>query len=91
MSGHARAPPPRPAPAIRATKAGIRLIKESVFSNLKRQMRLEQHLAKTIRRPRPTHRSTPAGLTLGIFINLLVAAPHAPWPPTTADEPTSSL
>jgi hypothetical protein len=35
-------------PPAEITKARIRLVIESVFSNLKRQMRLEQHLAKTI-------------------------------------------
>ena len=34
-------------PPVEVVKATIRLVIESVFSNLKRQMRLEEHLAKT--------------------------------------------
>jgi hypothetical protein len=55
--------------------AGLRLVIESTFSNLKRQMRLEQHLAKT-----------PAGLvqrivqrllalTIGMLLNALTGRP----------------
>ena len=55
--------------------AGLRLVIESTISNLKRQMRLEQHLART-----------PAGLaqrivqrllalTLGILLNTLTGRP----------------
>ena len=40
--------------------AVARLTIESVFSNLKEQMRLERHLAKNTTRPRPTDRATPA-------------------------------
>jgi hypothetical protein len=56
-------------------KARIRLVIESVFSNLKRQMRLEDHLAKTIGglAQRIAHRLL--ALTLGIFINLLTGRP----------------
>ena len=35
-------------PPAEITKARIRLVIESVFSTLKRQMRLEDHLAKTL-------------------------------------------
>jgi hypothetical protein len=62
-------------PPAELAKARIRLVIESVFSNLKGQMRLDHHLAKT-----------PAGLvqriaqrllalTLGMFINLLTGRP----------------
>lgn len=62
-------------PPIEIAKARIRLVIESVFSNLKGQMRLDQHLAKT-----------PAGLiqrisqrllalTLGMLINHLAGRP----------------
>jgi Transposase DDE domain len=62
-------------PAIAVAKARIRLVIESVFSNLKGQMRLDHHLAKT-----------PAGLvqriaqrllalTLAILINILSGRP----------------
>ena len=62
-------------PPAEIAKARIRLIIESVFANLKRQMRLEHHLAKT-----------PAGLcvriaqriltlTLGILLNRLSGRP----------------
>jgi Transposase DDE domain len=62
-------------PASEVAKARIRLVIESVFSNLKLQMRLERHLAKT-----------PAGLvqriaqrllalTLGVFLNVLIGRP----------------
>jgi IS5 family transposase len=67
--------------------ASRRLVIESVFANLKGQMRLEQHLAKT-----------PAGLAVRIAQRIPAltigascstpspAAPHAPSPPTTAAE-----
>lgn len=35
-------------PPAEVVKASIRLVIESVFSNLKRQMRLEEHLATTL-------------------------------------------
>jgi hypothetical protein len=56
-------------------KARIRLIIESVFSNLKRQMRLEQHLAKT--RPGLAQRIVQRllALTLGIYLNILAGRP----------------
>jgi hypothetical protein len=57
------------------TKARIRLIIESVFSNLKRQMRLEQHLAKTIAGLVQRVAQRLLALTLGIFINILLGRP----------------
>jgi len=62
-------------PPSEIAKARIRLIIESVFSNLKRQMRLEDHLAKTT--PGLAQRIVqrlPA-LTLGIYINFLTGRP----------------
>lgn len=57
-------------------KARIRLIIESVFANLKRQMRLEEHLAKTT--PGLAQRIVQRllALTLGIYLNI-----HAGRPP----------
>jgi hypothetical protein len=57
------------------TKARIRLIIESVFSNLKRQMRLEQHLAKTIAGLVQRVAQRLLALTLAIFINILSGRP----------------
>jgi DDE family transposase len=62
-------------PSAEVAKARIRLVIESVFSTLKRQMRMETHLAKT-----------PAGLvqriaqrllalTLGVYVNTLIGRP----------------
>jgi hypothetical protein len=56
-------------------KARIRLVIESVFSNLKRQMRLEDHLAKTIGGLAQRIAQRLLALTLGIFINLLTGRP----------------
>ncbi len=56
-------------------KARIRLIIESVFSNLKRQMRLEQHLAKTIAGLVQRVAQRLLALTLAIFINILCGRP----------------
>ena len=39
---------PGPRPPGEVAKARIRLVIECVFANLKRQMRLEDHLAKTL-------------------------------------------
>jgi Transposase DDE domain len=66
--------------------ASARLVIESVFSNLKEQMRLERHLART-----------PAGLalriaqrilalTIGILLNTLNGRPARALAPTTAAE-----
>jgi hypothetical protein len=63
-------------PPSEISKARIRLIIESVFSNLKRQMRLEQHLAKT--KPGLAQRIAQRllALTLGIYLNI-----HTDRPP----------
>ena len=62
-------------PASEIAKARIRLIIESVFSNLKRQMRLEAHLAKTT--PGLAQRIVQRllALTLGIYLNILAGRP----------------
>jgi hypothetical protein len=62
-------------PPSEIAKARIRLIIESVFSNLKRQMRLEDHLAKT--KPGLAQRIVQRllALTLGIYLNLLTGRP----------------
>lgn len=62
-------------PPTEIAKARIRLAIESVFSNLKRQMRLEHHLAKTL--PGLVQRVTQRllALTLGMFVNLLTDRP----------------
>jgi hypothetical protein len=48
---------------------------ESVFSNLKRQMRLEDHLAKTLAGLAQRVAQRLLALTLGIFLNLLSGRP----------------
>jgi len=62
-------------PPSEIAKARIRLVIESVFANLKGQMRLEHHLAKTL----PGLVARIAGrllaLTLGIFINTQLGRP----------------
>lgn len=62
-------------PPSEIEKARIRLVIESVFSNLKRQMRLEDHLAKTL--PGLVQRIAQRllALTLGMFINALTGRP----------------
>jgi hypothetical protein len=62
-------------PPSEIAKARIRLVIESVFSNLKRQMRLEDHLAKTT--PGLAQRIVQRllALTLGIYINFLTGRP----------------
>jgi Transposase DDE domain len=67
--------------------ASTRLVIESVFANLKTQMRLERHLAKTPAglAVRIAHRLR--ALTLGILLNTLQGRRHAPSPPTTAAKP----
>jgi Transposase DDE domain len=62
-------------PPAEQVKARIRLVIESVFSNLKRQMRLDQHLAKTIAGLVQRIAQRLLALTLGIFINLLCGRP----------------
>jgi hypothetical protein len=58
-------------PPAELAKARIRLVIESVFSNHKRKMRLEDHLAKTL--PGLAQRIVQRllALTLGMLINLL--------------------
>jgi hypothetical protein len=56
-------------------KASIRLIIESVFSNLKGQMRLADHLAKTIGGLAQRIAQRLLALTLGIFLNMLTGRP----------------
>jgi hypothetical protein len=62
-------------PPSEIAKARIRLIIESLFSNLKRQMRLEAHLAKT--KPGLAQRIAQRllALTLGIHLNILNGRP----------------
>jgi len=62
-------------PVAEIVKARIRLVIESVFANLKRQMRLEDHLAKTL--PGLAQRVVQRllALTLGMFINTLLGRP----------------
>jgi len=62
-------------PPAEIAKARIRLVIESVFSNLKRQMRLEDHLAKTIAGLAQRVAQRLLALTLGIFLNLLAGRP----------------
>lgn len=56
-------------------KARIRLVIESVFSNLKGQMRLENHLAKTLPGLVARIAQRLLALTLGIFLNVLTGRP----------------
>lgn len=63
-------------PPSEIAKAGIRLIIESVFSNLKRQMRMEEHLAKTLPGLAQRIAQRLLALTLGIYLNI-----HAGRPP----------
>jgi hypothetical protein len=56
-------------------KARIRLVVESVFANLKRQMRLEEHLAKTIGGLLARIAQRLLALTLGIYLNTLIGRP----------------
>lgn len=62
-------------PRAEIEKARIRLVIESVFANLKRQMRLGEHLAKTV--PGLVQRIAQRllALTLGIYCNLLAGRP----------------
>ena len=65
-----------PRPASEIVKARVRLVIESVFSNLKRQMRLEAHLAKTLAGLVQRIAQRLLALTLAIHINI-----HAGRPP----------
>ena len=62
-------------PPLEVMKARIRLVIESVFATLKRQMRMEDHLAKTL--PGLAQRIVQRllALTLAIFINGLLGRP----------------
>jgi hypothetical protein len=62
-------------PPSEIAKARIRLVIESVFSTLKRQMRMEDHLAKTL--PGLAQRIVQRllALTLGMLINTLLGRP----------------
>jgi hypothetical protein len=62
-------------PPAELAKARIRLVIESVISNLKRQMRLEDHLAKTLGGLVQRVAQRLLALTLGMFINLLTGRP----------------
>ena len=57
------------------TLTGLRLTIESVFSNLKEQMRLERHLAKTPRGLAQRIAQRLLALTLGILLNTLAGRP----------------
>jgi hypothetical protein len=62
-------------PPSEINKARIRLVIESVFATLKRQMRMEDHLAKTL--PGLAQRIVQRllALTLGMFLNTLLGRP----------------
>jgi hypothetical protein len=62
-------------PPSEIAKARIRLIIESVFSNPKRQIRLEEHLAKTTPGLAQRIAQRLLALTLGIYINSLTGHP----------------
>jgi DDE family transposase len=62
-------------PPAEIAKARIRLIVESVFSNLKGQMRLDHHLAKTIAGLVQRIAQRLLALTLGMLINILTGRP----------------
>ena len=62
-------------PPSEIAKARIRLIIESVFSNLKRQMRLEEHLAKTTPGLAQRIAGRLLALTLGIYLNIDTGRP----------------
>jgi hypothetical protein len=61
----------RQRPRAELAKARIQLVIESVFANLKRQMRLADHLAKTIE----GLVQRLLALTLGIYLNCLLGRP----------------
>lgn len=62
-------------PPAEVEKARIRLVIESVFSNLKRQMRLGEHLAKTVAGLVQRIAQRLLALTLGMLCNLLTGRP----------------
>jgi hypothetical protein len=62
-------------PPVEIAKARVRLVIESVFSNLKRQMRLADHLAKTPAGLAQRIAQRLLALTVGILVNLLTGRP----------------
>lgn len=62
-------------PPSETAKARVRLIIESVFANLKLQMRLERHLAKTPAGLAQRIAQRLLALTVGIYLNLLNGRP----------------
>ena len=71
--------------------AGLRLVIESMISNLKCQMRVEQDLAKNPLRARAADRSATAGLTVDMLLNTLTGRPPPASLPMMPAEPTPSL
>jgi len=62
-------------PPSEIAKARIRLVVESVFSTLKRQMRLEMHLAKTSAGLAQRIAQRLLALTVGVYVNTLLGRP----------------
>jgi hypothetical protein len=62
-------------PPSELAKARIRLIIESVFSNLKRQMRLDHHLAKTLAGLAQRVAQRLLALTLAMLLTILSGRP----------------
>jgi len=62
-------------PPAEVAKARIRLVIESVFSTLKRQMRLEMHLAKTAAGLAQRIAQRLLALTVGVYVNTLIGRP----------------
>lgn len=62
-------------PAVETAKARIRLVIESVFATLKRQMGLQDHLAKTLPGLVARIAQRLLALTLGIYLNTLLGRP----------------
>src|SRR5919109_3987310 len=62
-------------PPLEIAKARIRLVVESVFSNLKGQMHLDHHLAKTLGGLAQRIAQRLLALTLGMLINILTGRP----------------
>jgi hypothetical protein len=62
-------------PPVEVAKARIRLVIESVFSTLKRQMRLEMHMAKTAAGLAQRIAQRLLALTVGVYVNTLIGRP----------------
>jgi hypothetical protein len=62
-------------PPGEVAKAGVRLVVESVFANLKEQMGLRRHLAKTLPGLAQRIAQRLLALTLGMFINAQIGRP----------------